>query len=333
LERSRADTEAWRLDDLAGESARRSGWPAWFFSMALHTALVVALGLLGRSQADQVGRALERTTGIALVRPSDAQDRYYSKNADQDLLSDQPATDVPAAFPTLDQLPTELTGSLPSLETVLAVEDGGPSLPGVEALTEGGRPSRAIGGGGISTQVFGVQGTGRKFVYVIDRSASMEGFLGRPMRAAIAELVASLKDLESVHQFQIIFYSDEQRVFNPFAPRAPKMMFGTEHNQRMAAEFVRRTLAGGSTRHREALELALDLRPDVIFFLTDADEPQLSAAELADLRRRNRGPTAIHTIEFGVGPHRRSNNFLVRLADQNEGRHVYIDVSRLTDTR
>jgi len=106
------------------------------------------------------------------------------------------------------------------------------------------------------------------------------------------------------------------------------MMFGTEENQRLAAEFVRGISPAGGTRHREALELALGMRPDALFLLTDADEPSLAPSELDAIRRRNRG-TSIHTIEFGIGPIRNSNNFLVRLARQNNGQHVYIDVSRL----
>ena len=44
------------------------------------------------------------------------------------------------------------------------------------------------------------------------------------------------------------------------------------------------------------------MRPDVIFFVTDAGEPQLSAKELEDILRRNeRVGATINAIEFGVG--------------------------------
>jgi hypothetical protein len=78
------------------------------------------------------------------------------------------------------------------------------------------------------------------------------------------------------------------------------------------------------------LQLALRLAPDVIFFLTDAEDPQLSDVELQRLRRLNKG-AAIHAIEFGFGPRRGGDNFLSKLARQNNGRHVYVDVTRLTD--
>jgi hypothetical protein len=78
-----------------------------------------------------------------------------------------------------------------------------------------------------------------------------------------------------------------------------------------------------------ALRLALGMKPDVLFYLTDADEPTLSRFELEQLRRINSAATAIHTIEFGYGPASGRDNFLKRLARQNAGRHAYVDISRL----
>lgn len=77
------------------------------------------------------------------------------------------------------------------------------------------------------------------------------------------------------------------------------------------------------------LVLALGMSPDVIFFLTDAAEPQLTPSELAEIRRRNRSEATINSIEFGSGPRPRGENFLMRLARENHGKHVYVDVSEL----
>ena len=93
-----------------------------------------------------------------------------------------------------------------------------------------------------------------------------------------------------------------------------------------AAKFVQGIQATGSTRHLQALKLALGLRPDVVFFLTDADEPQLSVDELRKVQHWNQA-TAINAIEFGFGPQSRRENFLVQLARQNGGQHVYVDTS------
>jgi hypothetical protein len=176
--------------------------------------------------------------------------------------------------------------------------------------------------------VFGVEGEGSVFLYVFDRSDSMNGYQGRPLAAAKAELIESLRGLDSIHQFQIIFYNDRVTAFNPLEPQPPRLMFADATNKQLAEAFVRQIRASGGTRHMVPLRLALRLAPDVVFFLTDAAYPQLSNAELDELRRSNTG-TVINTIEFGAGPQMGGDNFLKKLARQNGGRHAYVDVTRL----
>ena len=73
------------------------------------------------------------------------------------------------------------------------------------------------------------------------------------------------------------------------------------------------------------------MNPDVIFFLTDAAEPQLSSSQLEEIRQKNnRVGASIHAIEFGAGPQQGGVNFLMRLARQNGGTHVYVDVTQPT---
>jgi hypothetical protein len=233
----------------------------------------------------------------------------------------------------VSDLPLELAADLPLHTELGSLAGSGQSLPGAGVFTRGGRPARSAAAGGATTQVFGAQGQGSKFVYVFDRSASMDGFQGRPMAAAKAQMLASLRDLKSVHQFQIIFYNERISVFNPSHPQPPRMMFGTEQNRRLAEEYIRGISPAGGTRHGEPLKRALGLQPDVIFLLTDAEEPQMTPGELEQARRRNRGATSIHTIEFGSGPFHGRDNFLVRLARQNNGQHVYVDVTRLAQRK
>ncbi len=120
-------------------------------------------------------------------------------------------------------------------------------------------------------------------------------------------------------------------MFNPSGVLG-RLVFGTDQNKYLARKFVGSITADGATRHEEALEMAMRLAPDVIFFLTDADQPQLSAKQLAHIAQRNRG-TLINAIEFGYGSQSDGDNFLVRLARQNGGQHVYVDVSQLPTPR
>ena len=100
----------------------------------------------------------------------------------------------------------------------------------------------------------------------------------------------------------------------------------TENKQR-AVRFIDSITAEGGTDHEEALKLAIRLQPDVIFFLTDADDPKLTPAQLEKIRRLAAG-IIINAIEFGPGPKPAGASFLAELARQNGGGYAYVDLSQ-----
>ncbi len=155
----------------------------------------------------------------------------------------------------------------------------------------------------------------------------MDGHGGAPLAAAKSQLIGSLQDLNDSTQFQIIFYNEHPRIFNPSGTQG-RLVFGNDATKELAKRFVESITGDGATEHEEALSLALRMQPNVIFFLTDADEPRLTSDQMARLERLNHG-TAINTIEFGYGPPLDTNNFLVQLARRNRGQHVYVDVAHL----
>jgi hypothetical protein len=298
----------------------------------LHVTGMLLLAFLPQAEARHANIEADRVAGIALVQRTRTQTMYLTEdNLEQTVAASASSNPAPAlSLPSLDQAPTPaLAVTLPAATGSLSQDVA--TMPAAGGFTAGNQPSRRVGGGQATTQVFGAQGTGSRFVYVFDRSASMQGFQGRPMAASRAELLKSLETLDSIHQFQIVFYNDTTSVFNPFPSRPPHLLFGTDENKEMAAQFVRNMIPAGSTWHREALLQALGMQPDIIFFLTDAAEPQLTPGELAEIKARNRANAVIHTIEFGSGPFQGTENFLVKLARQNGGEHVYVDVTRLGD--
>jgi hypothetical protein len=248
------------------------------------------------------------------------------------LLSEQPAVELAGVLPAMPG--GQATSAMPATAIPGAEPGFGGAESGVRsasALTGEPAPAGRLKGGAALTGVFGLRGEGYKFVYVFDRSGSMDGHGGAPLIAAKNELLNSLRDLGQVHQFQIIFYNEEPRIFNP-SGQAGRLVFGTDQNKNLARRFIGSVTASGATRHVEALELALKLGPDVIFFLTDADEPRMTPKELAHIAQMNRG-TTINTIEFGTDARSENDNFIARLARQNGGQHVYIDVTRLSSNR
>ena len=241
-----------------------------------------------------------------------------------DVIGAQPPVNLEGVLPRVD--PNAAIGA-----SALANREGTPGGVGQGGAAHGGGGApgsgRYLRGGKARTGVFGLQGEGYKFVYVFDRSGSMDGHGGAPLRGAKEQLIASIANLGDTHQFQIVFYNEQPRVFAP-AGRQGRLVFATDQNKNQALKFIASITADGATEHEGALAMALRMAPDVVFFLTDADEPRLTAEQLARIRRLNRG-SSINTIEFGYGVQMDADNFLVQLAHQNGGKHIYVDISQL----
>jgi len=308
----------------------RTTLPSWLMSLLLHLLLLLALGLTLRL-APPRGVAAQRTAEVGIVlKHHDGAESFYE--SDDDIGGDGTGATVVVAPSNLEQLlnesqPTDPTDVLPSSFAVIgpgALADGGVSTAqGADQSPQG--IGRSIGGK-ATTGVFGIEDQGYKFVYVFDRSASMFGSGRNALQRAKDQLLTSLKSLEKTHQFQIIFYNERPERFNP-SGNPNKLCFATERNKVLAAKFVAGIVADGSTEHEAALVAAIKLQPDVIFFLTDADQPKLGRHALDKIRRMAGGIT-IHAIEFGFGPQNDVNNFLVQIARENGGKHKYVDISR-----
>jgi len=197
-----------------------------------------------------------------------------------------------------------------------------------------GKPGSVGSGGGRSgsrgtTPFFGIVDVGSRFVYVIDCSGSM--YSHDAMGAAKRELLRSLHTLNRLQQFQIVFYNTEQRWLKVPGKVDFRYFAADEKNLRHAAEFSAEIEPEGGTVHLSALELALRLHPDVVFFLTDGGKPGLSPSDLEELKRLNGRRTRVHCVQFRSEDDpdaALATDFLRKLSDQNDGQYVCRDVSR-----
>lgn len=321
--------------------------PSWLLSLVFHLVLFVILAQMF-TPAGPRGNLSERTAdvGIVLKHQGEEGDFFTGENGND---GQQQAAESNAAVGTqptnaasLDQAldaspPSDPTSVLPSTQNIIgpgALQSGGvgTALEATQGPVGGGRPGRnGLRPGQTRTSVFGTVGEGSKFVYVFDRSGSTGGAGRSPLAAAKAELLRSLEDLDTVHQFQIIFYNEVPVLFNP-SGASGRLAFGSPENKERARRFIGSIIPAGGTRHEDALKAALKLQPDVIFFFTDADEPRLSAKQLEEIRRRANG-IAINAIEFGLGPKQSGMSFLEKLARQNGGQYAYVDITKLPTTR
>ncbi len=307
----------------AEPTARERVLPAWSVSVVLHVGLVLLLGFTLQGAPRGAGEEPGRTAGIVLKRLSAEGELYEGETLDRSQLSTATgASDSLAALPDASAV-SDPTAALPERVNIGAGPQASQRVGDAGAATQGGGHGHGpLTGGKARVKVFGVEGEGTKFVF--DRSVSMAG---SPLRTAKAELISSLAALESVHQFQIIFFNHQLRTFDLTGGQR-RIAFATEQNKRLAVNFVGGMTADGGTDRLSALRLAVGMQPDAIFFLTDVDDP-MTAGDLDLIRRLNRAGASINTIEFGYGPSSSSVNFLIRLARQTGGKYVYVDTSRL----
>ncbi len=302
--------------------------------MLFHCGLIATLSWLWVARPKGTGAEADRPVGVAMVYETNGGEAYFLDNSGASALgqssSTSPSTEVANSLPSADSMAAATDALLAGLLPETGQTAGDPTqAAGGLGLGDGGA---AIGGDGsipkVKTTVFGIEGEGTRFLYVFDRSESMLGHGGAPLRRAKSELLESLQSLGPVHQFQIVFYNDSPLPLGGLSGGAPKLFNGDERSKETAMRFVRDISADGGTQHVDALRMALNLGPDVIFFLTDADEPRMTSAQLARIARLNRG-TIIHAIEFGYGPQGDLDNFLVKLARHGGGTHVYVNVAQL----
>ena len=167
-------------------------------------------------------------------------------------------------------------------------------------------------GGGMS---------GRKFVFVVDRSHSMGGDGLGALDAVREQLTAAIGSLENNHEFQIVAYHDKTTMISK-----RKLLVANEENKGLVKDFFEGLGAFGSTKHFYGLAAGLDFQPDVLVFMTDGGSPNLSAGDLKKLKKRAGRRTEIHCIQFGSGSLQQTDNFMKELAKQNRGSFRYINV-------
>jgi hypothetical protein len=138
----------------------------------------------------------------------------------------------------------------------------------------------------------------------------------------------SIQSLTRVNQFQIIFYNDTPSRYSGSLGSAGRLIFANDTEKEAAEDYVRGIMPIGGTEHYGALLNGLEMRPDVLFFLTDAADPDLSQDQVERVvayAERNR--TTIHAVQFGVGTNSGAGHWIEQLARRTRGKFRYIDVS------
>lgn len=203
----------------------------------------------------------------------------------------------------------------------------------------GGPGGLGQGAGKVRTSVFGLAAEGSTFVYVFDRSSSMNssfrsyagGMLVRDvtlLELAKAEMLRSLEPLKDSDQFQIVFYNHSPRLFD-YHKQPRRLISASPECKSAAQQYVLNMPGAGGTNHLSALEVSVHLAPEVIFLITDGeskdDPPAHSIRRL--IRACNDQGTLVHIIHFSTEP--RPGCTLLALAEQTGGVHRFMDLSAM----
>jgi hypothetical protein len=173
---------------------------------------------------------------------------------------------------------------------------------------------RDRGTANASSRLFRAETGASSVVYVIDRSTSM-GLSGK-LSHAKQELIESVERLSPDSRFQIILFNRSIEMFS--INNGAFLLPATTENKRMLVNFLKPVLAEGGTLPLPALKRALAMKPDVIFFLSDAEA--LSDRDVREITRLNGGRTEIQVLALEDGEPGNNYSTLSLLAHNNRGR-------------
>ncbi|MFM1802077.1 MAG: hypothetical protein RJA81_1429, partial [Planctomycetota bacterium] len=176
-------------------------------------------------------------------------------------------------------------------------------------------------GFGFGTSFFGAEAKARSFTFIIDRSGSMA--FQDALSVAKRELMSSLRKLPSDARIGVVFYN--QMTNRLELSGSTGLVPATESNKAQVEKLLARISPEGGTDHMEALKIGMAMRPEVIFFLTDAD--LMTYSDVSKLIQQQI-PVRIQTIHFSPGTDLPGTTPLKRLAAATGGTYRHVDINR-----
>jgi hypothetical protein len=222
------------------------------------------------------------------------------------------SADSQAASPPMQPTQTAANSSSKSSPPPQPRGDMAPSagVPGpISTLKDDEDTSSVLGG-----SFFGIRADGRRFVYVVDCSGSM---VGAPYQRAQQELIRSLAALSKSQEFFVILYSDNSYPMY-FPKNTQEFVKASDAAIEQVQTWVTNFSHHGGTNPEPALEQALKMKPDAVFFLTDGAIPDSTPDSV---RQANSSNVSVHTIGF---TNRAGESTLQQIADENNGSYLYV---------
>ncbi|MBO7725344.1 MAG: hypothetical protein J6S40_02655 [Thermoguttaceae bacterium] len=306
-------------------------WTSWSGSLMVHAAILLLLLTVFQIHRPDRHAVRGRPEGeVSLVFSDDEPGGGDTAPADDEPSADpaETAPDLPPPDP-VEEPTVEVIGTDPAPQGTTARIRFASGDSGESRTNAGSGESSGPGNGNGQAVSFGeLSGRGKRFVYLIDHSESMKWPDEAPMNFAVSEARRSIESLdpsEGARKFQLLVFNHNTNVFDG----GTRLLDVTPESKRRADEFLRTVRPEGGTDPLGALSAAIRMAPDVIFFLTDAEEEisALALRRIGDLARRT-GVAQINVIEFGK-PGGRHPAAYRKLAEENGGAYLYKDVTNL----
>jgi hypothetical protein len=177
---------------------------------------------------------------------------------------------------------------------------------------------------------YGAESSGNSFCFVVDGSGSMRG---GPWEAARIELLRSIGSLKHNQKFYIIFFNKEVMAISEPGQNAPARspLYATPDNIAHAKRWLDTLQIMTGDPPMKAMEAALQLECDCIYFLADGEMSESIAKKLLDsLRKHNRANDIIdgevvlipiHTIAYYSD---KGLDIMRKIAQENRGQFAYV---------
>jgi hypothetical protein len=283
---------------------------AWIASLGLHGIIFLALcatvfreepeprrNIIPEARlGDTAGNQFTRTSvPLKLKQYRQDEAKWETSNS----LSEVPQAEITLDEPVLTSMggvvTTESAASL-TAQTLSSVMDDGPV-----------------------TSLFGQSGNAHRVVYVVDVSASLLIYIEN----IIHEMHRSIRSLLPTQKFHIVLAKPREVV--EFKPR--RLVPGLHRYKQMAVNFID-TIDGipqpGKADPIEAMKRAFACQPELIYFLTDGDYPELRKELQKTLQQLNAEERVKITV-IGFDPAPKSKALLTQIAEQHGGHYRFVE--------
>ncbi|MBA4018552.1 MAG: hypothetical protein C0483_15410 [Pirellula sp.] len=161
---------------------------------------------------------------------------------------------------------------------------------------------------------FGVKAEGRSFAFVVDTSGSM-GINNRYLRCR-AELLRAVSELGHKQKYFITFFNHQT-----FAMPERKLVEATSPQLKKTMQWITGAVPMGSTEPWDGVYLALKLKPDAIFLLTDGEFNPEVVRKILGAQPDDKKRIPIHTIGFESTA---GEVTLQTIARETGGKYLYV---------